>query len=182
MQALGLAPEAEPSRLGFGRYNETDRFWVWPWPPPNLLGLFSAIFRHVAPDAYCEAWRPGGAWHEEEPTFIESIREYLIGGLDIPTDHRGALQFERGEFPAIAALFIAFAMGGWCVDDDICLVPDHGRYLVRLSHHGVIHVECRDPTLVGPLMAHMAAEGYPLPTEVPDETFKIPSWMGSELP
>ena len=182
MQALGLATEVEPSRLGFGRYDETDRFWVWPWPPPDLLGLLSAIFRHVAPDVYCEAWRPGGHWHEKEPAFIDSIRAYLIGGLDIPADHRGALRFERGEFPALAALFIAFAMGGWCVDDDMCLVPDHGRYLVRLSHHAVVHVECRDPAHVAPLVQHMATEGYPLPTEVPDETFKIPSWMVSDPP
>jgi len=182
MKALGLAAEEAPSRLGFGRYDETDRFWLWPWPPPDLLGLLSAMFRHVAPDAYCEAWRPGGSWHEHEPTFIESTREYLLGGLSIPTEHCGALRFVRGEFPALAALLIAFAMGGWCIDDDVCLVPDHARYLIRLSHHGVVHVECRDPSLVGPLVTHMLAEGYPLPTEVPDETFKTPRWMASEPP
>ena len=177
MEALGLAAEEAPSRLSFDQYDETDRFWLWPSPPPDLLGLLSAMFRHVAPDTYCEAWRPGGIWHEDEPSFIESIREYLLGGLSIPADHCGALRFARVEFPALAALLIAFAMGGWCVDDDVCLVPDHARYLIRLSHHGVVHVECRDRALVGPLVAHMEAEGYSLPTEVPDATFKIPAWM-----
>ncbi len=39
MQAAGLTNDTEPSSLGFGRYDETDRFWVWPWPPQNLLAL-----------------------------------------------------------------------------------------------------------------------------------------------
>jgi hypothetical protein len=112
MQARGLATEEAPSSLGFGRYDETDRFWLWPWPPPDLLGLLSAIFRHVVPETFCEAWRSGGVWHEDEPSFIDSIREHLLGGLSIPTDHCGALRFERGEFAAIAALLIAFAIGG----------------------------------------------------------------------
>jgi hypothetical protein len=182
MQALGLTTEDAPSRLGFGRYEETDRFWLWPWPPPDLLGLLSAMIRHVVPETFCEAWRPGGVWHEDEPSFIDSIREHLLGGLSIPAGHSGALRFERGEFAAIAALMIAFAMGGWCVDDDVCLIPDHARYIIRLSHHAVVHVECREPGLVGPLVAHMEAEGYPLPTEVPDPTFKIPPWMASDAP
>ena len=177
MRAEGLTTDPEPSRLGFGRHDDTDRFWVWPWPPQNLLGLLAAIFRHVSPDEYCDAWRPGGMWHEDEPSFIDGIREYLIAGLEIPTNHRGALRFHRGQFSAVAALFIAFAMGGWNVNDDVCLVPDHARYLICLSHHGVVHVQCRESALVEPLVAHMEAEGYPLPSEVPDDTFKTPTWM-----
>jgi len=182
VRAAGLAAEDEPASLSFGRYDLTDRFWVWPWPPQSLLGLLAAIFRHDPPDISCDVWRTGGIWHESEPTFIESIREYLIGGLEIPAEHRGALRFTRDEFTAVAGLLIAFAMGGWCVDDDVWVVPDHSRYVVRLSHHGVVHVECREPHLVEPFVAHMAAEGYALPTEVPDATFKVPSWMANDIP
>lgn len=39
----------------------------------------------VAPDVYCDAWRPGGVWHEEEPSFIDSNLEHLIVGLPVMT-------------------------------------------------------------------------------------------------
>jgi erythromycin esterase-like protein len=35
----GLANEAEPSSLSFGRHDATERFWGPPWPAPHLLGL-----------------------------------------------------------------------------------------------------------------------------------------------
>jgi hypothetical protein len=180
MRAVGLASTDAPSHLSFERSAETDRFWLWPWPPHELLGLLTAIFQHVVPDRYCDAWRPGGVWHEPDPSFIDTVREQLLSGFAIPREHPCALRFARSEFTELAALLLAFAIGGWNVDDDIVVVPDHARYLVRLSHHAVVHVQCRDPESVEPLVTHMRERGWELPTEVPDATFKVPAWMGGD--
>jgi hypothetical protein len=51
--------------------------------------------------------------------------------------------------------------------------------LLQTDHHDVIHAECRSEERVRELVAHMAAEGYELPGEPPDWTFKRPAWMGS---
>lgn len=177
MQAAGITVEKGWYRLSFGRYDETDRFWVWPWPPQDVAGLLTAVLQHVAPTAYCDAWRPGGVWHEEDPSYTDSVREVLLGGFGIPKDHCGALRFDRAEGAAVTALALAFAVAGWNVNDDLCLVPDNHQFIVRISHHAVLHVECREPELVDPLVAHMASKGWDLPTEVPDATFKIPTWM-----
>jgi hypothetical protein len=53
MRAGGLASIDAPNRPSFERAAETDRFWLWPWPPHELLGLLIAIFQHVVPDRYC---------------------------------------------------------------------------------------------------------------------------------
>jgi hypothetical protein len=177
MQGAGIAPRPASFALSFGRYEETDRFWVWPWPPQDVLGLVTAVLQHIAPVAYCDAWRPGGVWHEDDPSFIDSVRNVMLRAFNIPATHRGALRFDRSESADVCALVSAFAVAGWNVNDDLCLVPDHARFIVRVSHHAVLHVESRDAELVEPLIAHMASKGWHLPTEVPDETFKIPSWM-----
>ncbi len=170
------------SALTFGRYAETDRFWIWPWPPQDLLSLLSAILAHAAPREHCDLWRPGGIWHEDEPSFIDSIRETVLRGFAIPADHRGALRFARSESTALLGLLLSFAFAGWNVNDDLCAIPDMGDYIIRISHHAVVHVEARNTALTQSLVAHMASQGWDLPTDVPDSTFKIPSWMAVPAP
>jgi len=180
MQAAGISLQPGWFRLSFGRYDETDRFWVWPWPPQDLASLLTAVLQHIAPHAYCDAWRPGGVWHEDDPSYSDSVREVLLRGFSIPPDHLGALRFDTTETTAVIALVLAFAVAGWNINDDLCLVPDNRQFIVRVSHHAVLHVECREQALVGPLVAHMAAQGWALPTEVPDPTFTVPAWMARQ--
>jgi hypothetical protein len=177
MKTAGIIVEAGWFRLSFGRYDETNRFWVWPWPPQDLASLLTSVLQHIAPTAYWDAWRPGGVWHEDDPSYTDSVREVLLRGFAIPQNHCGALRFDRSDAESLCALVLAFAVAGWNINDDLCLVPDNRRFIVRVSHHAVLHVECREPELVGPLVAHMASQGWELPREVPDPTFKIPSWM-----
>jgi len=177
MQAAGIIVQPHSFALSFGRYDETDRFWIWPWPPQDLAGLLAGVFQHIAPTAYCDAWRPGGVWFEDDPSYTDAVRNTLLRGFDIPDDHRGALRFDRADASSVTALTLAFAIAGWNINDDLCLIPDNRQFIVRVSHHAVLHVECRSPALVGPLVEHMASNGWALPTQVPDRTFKAPTWM-----
>ena len=177
MREAGITVQSGWFRLSFGRYEETDRFWVWPWPPHDIIALFAAVLEYPTAAVYCDAWRPGGVWVEEDPSYTDSIREVLLRGHSIPPDFRGALRFDSSEVTSLIALFLAFATAGWNINDDLCVVPDHRQFLVRVSHHAVLHVECSTPELIEGLVAHMAERGWRLPTEVPDATFKIPSWM-----
>jgi hypothetical protein len=63
------------------------------------------------------------------------------------------------------------------VDDDLFVIPAHRRRIVHTDRHGVIHVECRSEQRIPQFVDHMAAEGYDLPTRLPDPTFKRPAWM-----
>lgn len=82
----------------------------------------------------------------------------------------------------IIAVLYAFLAFGWCVDDDLFFVPDHGQQLLQTDHHDVIHVEWASEERVQRLVAHMADAGYELPRDVPDWTFKCPEWMNDSSP
>jgi hypothetical protein len=49
-----------------------------------------------------------------------------------------------------------------------------------MSHHEVVHVSFKDETLLHDFVKEMEAENFPLPTTVPDPTFKTPDWMKPE--
>jgi hypothetical protein len=57
-----------------------------------------------------------------------------------------------------------------------------GRQLLQIDHHSVVHAECASEERVLELVADMAAEGYELPAESPDWTFKRPACMSGSSP
>ena len=119
-------------------------------------------------------WPRSGRWPEGglSQSYNEGVRDVVQRGAGIPDGWSGAIRFERNEVNALVAVLIASVAFGWCVDDDLFFVPDHARQLIQTDHHNVVHVECGSNEQVLELVEHMAAEGYELPTELPDETFK----------
>jgi hypothetical protein len=161
---------------------ESNRFWTLPgdpraWPP-FVLTLLGSL------DDWAEGllWARDGSWppHLTASPIIEGVRGVVLRGVGIPDAWTGAVRFKRGEENELVAVIYVFLAFGWCVKDDLFFVPDHGRQILRTDHHDVIHVECRTEERVNQLVAHMAGEGYELPTEPPDWTFKWPAWMGPE--
>jgi hypothetical protein len=61
--------------------------------------------------------------------------------------------------------------------EDFQVLPEHGRYLAQIDHHGVIHVHFRADASVEDFVGHMRAKDYDLPTHPPDGTFKKALWM-----
>lgn len=124
--------------------------------------------------------RSDGRWPDpaQSQSYNEGVRDVLLRGAGIPGGWGGAVRFGRDEEEALVAVLYAFLAFGWCVDDDLFFVPDHGRQLLHTDHHDVIHVECASEERVQRLVAHMVEAGYELPTELPDWTFKRPAWMG----
>jgi hypothetical protein len=66
---------------------------------------------------------------------------------------------------------------GWSVAEDLYVVPDHGRYILQTDHHDVIHVSFHDARHVQHWVSEMARRGFDLSEDLPDSTFKRPSWM-----
>jgi hypothetical protein len=86
-------------------------------------------------------------------------------------------RYERHEENKLIATLFTFMAFGWCVDDDLFFIPDHARQILQTDHHDVIHVICQSEKRVKELVQQMTTEGYALPTELPDWTFKRPVWM-----
>src|SRR5262249_12825198 len=129
-------------------------------------------------------WPRSGSWPDpaHSRSYDESVRDLLLRGVGFPVGWAGGMRFKSNEKDALVAVLYAALAFGWCVDDDLFFVPDHGRQLLQTDHHGVVHVDCASEERVHSLVDHMARAGYELPSELPDRTFRRPAWMGSAKP
>jgi hypothetical protein len=156
------------------------RFWVVPADPATWTHFAGSLLEGLDEWETAVMWPRSGSWPRAglSPSYNEGVRDVILRGAGIPNGWLGAARFGRDEVDAIVAVLFATMAFGWCVDDDLFLVPDHARQLVQTDHHDVIRAECRSEERVRALVAHMMAEGCELPAELPDWTFKRPAWMG----
>lgn len=87
------------------------------------------------------------------------------------------MRFNANEEVKIVAVLYIYLVFGWCVDDDLIFIPDHGLQILQTDHHNVVHVKSSSEAWIKSLVEHMAEAGYELPRELPDATFKHPYWM-----
>ena len=140
---------------------EHSRFWVNPSDPVQWPHFVDSILSDLG----------------SEGRLNESIQRIMLQGAGIQPVWSGAIRVSSDELDAVVTVCFAYLSFGWCVHDDLLILPDHCQQLVRTDHHGVIHVECRSEERVRTLVAGMAADGYDLPKDPPDWTFRRPAWM-----
>jgi hypothetical protein len=163
---------------------EQARFWVLPPDPATWPHFAASLLDGLDEWDSGLLWPCSGGWPapEQSQSYNEDVRDVVLKGAGVPAGWAGAVRFGREEENALVAVLYAYLVFGWCPDHDLFFVPDHGRQLLRTSHHDVIHVECLSEERVQGLVSHMAKAGYPLPKEPPDWTFKRPAWMGPAEP
>jgi hypothetical protein len=174
---------AEPRCLNVVPPTEHNRFWVLPPDPASWPNFAVSVLEGLDDWSDGFLWPRSGSW--PDPARLASpndgVRNAILRGAGIPGGRAGAARVGRHEEDALIAVLYAYLAFGWCVEDDLFFVPDHGRQLVQTDHHDVIHVQCNSEERVRKLVAHMADAGYELPREPPDWTFKRPAWMGSAV-
>jgi hypothetical protein len=170
----------ESRSLCFVPHADHARFWVLPGDPAVWPHFTETILECLDPWDWGYLWPRAKCWPSASDSShgVDRVRSVMLRGAGVPDSWPGALRFEQGEAYKIHAILFVYLAFGWCVDDDLFFFPDHGRQIVLTDHHDVIHVSCKDEDRVRKFVADMRAEGYELPTELPDETFWRPDWMG----
>ena len=165
--------------LTFGRDRSTARFWEVPPEPERRPFFISALLALMGEWRSCYVWRHLGSWPQSaEPTRVNDVVEFqILKGLGFPLGTADIVEIPREELTTLITLVFTTSIFGWSVGEDLYVVPDHARYLLQTDHHGVIHVMFRELGDVGQWVTAMAANGFTLPDDVPDETFKRPSCM-----
>jgi hypothetical protein len=179
---IGFDPHYPDSRrLGFLPPRDHARFWVLPADPATWPHFVVSLLDGLDEWTIGYLWPRSGTWPEggKSRSYNEGVRDVVLRGAGVPDGWAGAVQFERDEEDALLAVVFAYLAFGWCVDEDLFFIPDHGRQVLQTDHHDVIHVECASEERVQKLVEHMTEAGYALPTELPDWTFKRPAWMSS---
>jgi hypothetical protein len=181
----GLVPDPRyplSKQLVFPQAPDTWRFWLPPGLPSDLPG-FLATALQLAGSGRPFRLRPRGGgplYYGEHASFREHLIELALRSLDIPLDAAGAIEFDSTEWASTLYLGTAYYTFGWHVGTDLEIVPTQRGCCLMLGHHGDLNVHFATEEGLAIFEAGMAAEGYQLPDEVPDATFKRPPWMRPE--
>jgi hypothetical protein len=178
---IGFDPSyPEASCLRFLPPCDFSRFWTLPDDPRTWPHFAGSLLEGLDCWSAGFLWPRSGQWPvaEHSSSYNEGVRDVVLRGAGIFDGWSGAIRFEHAEEDQILAVMFVFLAFGWCVDDDLYFIPDHGRQIVQTDHHDVVHVECLEENRIQEFVEHMAGAGYELPTELPDQTFIWPYWMG----
>lgn len=129
----------------------------------------------------CYVWRHLGAWpaaaHIDPRRINDVVEQEILKGLALPLGTTDVVEFDRGESGALVTLLFSTTVFGWSVGEDAYVVPDHARCFLQTDHHDVVHAEVRDSADIERWTSEMDQRGFALPEELPDQTFKRPTWM-----
>lgn len=167
----------EPRCLVYHPHRQFDRFWEIPESFQELAWFAAHVIDGLDPWSYCRAWPRGGYWPSSEESGNDKEREGLLEAAGIEPDKHCALEYLPEERPRMIALVVLQLHYAQNMNDDVFLLPDHGRQFIHCDHHNVLHMRFADPGQLLPFITHMEANGYFLPEEVPDDLFARPSWM-----
>jgi hypothetical protein len=167
--------------LALSPASEHHRFWEVPAEPERRPYFIASLLECMGDWQACYAWRHMGSWPQSAvPERINDVVELrILRGLGLPLGTNAIVEYARGESDTLLTLLFSTTIFGWSVGQDLYVVPDHGRHLLKMSHHEVIHVSFRTEDGLNFCIEEMARRGFPLPDEVPDATFKRPAWMKS---
>ena len=177
---LCLDPQYPASAvLVFRSRPQQARFWEVPAEAERRPYFILSLLELLGDWQECHVWRHLGRWPASaDASRINDVVELrILQGLGLPLGTADAVTFERAELASLVTLLFSTTIFGFSVADDIYVVPDHARCILQTDHHDVIHVSCRDSADADRWVRQMEDRGFPLPEDIPDETFKKPEWM-----
>jgi len=165
--------------LTFRQDTSVARFWEVPPEPERRPFFIASLLALMGEWRSCYAWRHLGSWPQSaDPRRINDVIELqILKGLQLPLGTADVVEIARAELPTLVTLIFSTTIFGWTVGDDLYIIPNDARYVLHTDHHGVIHVVFREAADVERWVTAMEANEFALPQDVPDETFKRPSWM-----
>lgn len=156
-----------------------DRFWIIPAESEKRPYFIASILEELGEWKSCFVWRHMGSWNDiVDPSRVnDNIELEILKGLKIPLGTADILEFSKSEINALITLIFSTSIFGWSVNEDLYIISDNAKFIVQTDHHGVIHVSFKDAKDMKQFIKNMSENGFPLPNDVPDATFKYPDWM-----
>jgi hypothetical protein len=178
-----LSWDDEHGYIKFSGGVDENRFWKLPEPARRIVYFLTVILDSIDPWEELVICKQGASgWYSADDTtgVLDAVHDQIIASTNLPRNFKGAIRAGHTDYTSILTLVFDQLLFGWCVWDDVYLIPDHTNQIIQTSHHDVVHVEFRDPSEIDSFVAAMAAGEFLLPNEVPDGTFKVPHWMRSK--
>ena len=169
----------ESAVLSFQPDLRLNRYWDVPHQPERRPHFIASLLELMGDWRSCYVWRHAGSWPEsvDASRINDVVERRLLKCLQLPLGTTDVVEMAREELDTLVTLIFITTIFGWSADEDLYLVPSHGRYLVQTDHHDAIHVCFRAAEDLEHWVKVMETRGFPLPDDVLDATFKQPSWM-----
>jgi|SRR5215475_9223722 len=178
---LRLDPEYPDSAVLDFQGGSDSRFWVVPPEPERRPYFVASLLELMGEWQICYVWRHLGSWPAQASVdggrINDAVELRILKGLGMPLGTADIVLFDVNDFDTLATLLFSTTIFGWSVNEDLYVVPDHAQQVLQSDHHGVIHVSFRAPADIAHWVSEMSQRGFDLPDELPDATFKRPSWM-----
>jgi hypothetical protein len=105
------------------------------------------------------------------------VIDALLRAAGVAEGAAGALRFEATDWKAMSLVALAHYVYGWSVGEDLHMFGEERDCAMMITHHGDLSVQFPTAERLERFRHAMLQEGYDLPTELPDETFKCPDWL-----
>jgi hypothetical protein len=183
-KSVGLGLDARYPRsavLTFEQESER-RFWCVPPERERRPYFIERFFELMGDWQTCYIWRHCGSWPapelvQQQGGINDAVELRILQGLSLPLGTAAVLEFQRAELDSMITLLFSTTVFAWSVGEDLYVVPDHARHIIKTDHHGVIHASFHDAADVRSWVSQMAEWDFELPSDPPDPTFKRPPWM-----
>lgn len=186
VRAKGITISADYPDCAFLDYGSATegRYWVVPPEPERRPRFILALLNLMGDWDNCFAWRHDGSWPDvsnpETREWCNPVDLCILTNLGMPMGTADVVEFERAELDLLATLIFTSTVFGWSRNSDLIIVPEHGRQVLGVDHHNVIHAFCSNAQEMERWIKEMAKQGFPLPTKPPDGTFYRAPWMPPE--
>ena len=158
---------------------DLDRFWEVPEEPERRPYFIELMLKVIGNWQSCYVWRHLGSW-PDKPNYQrpnDKVEYQILSGIGLPMGTADIVIFECNDLDKLVTLIFSTTIFGWSVGKDLYVIPDNAQYILKTDHHGVLHVSFRNHDDLEKSVKEMNGEGFPLPGEIPDPTFKRPEWM-----
>lgn len=114
-----------------------SRYWVIPEKASAMPFFFSKILEGLDPWDNCYLWKDEGEWClglSERSLPYHRILANIMERMGIPEGFKGVIRYSKEELYDILTVLCSQTAYGWTVTDNIFVIPDHGRQIVRTDH------------------------------------------------
>src|SRR6516162_5294282 len=132
LKARELTWDEQYGYIDFKSGETDERFWTLPERGARVVYLIAFILDSLDSWNYLMVCRQGaGGWHtgHDAPSIIDFVHDQIVSSTSIPKDFRGVLRVEKSDEVAITTLLFNQLMFGWCMWDDVYVIPDHARQI-----------------------------------------------------
>ena len=159
-----------------------SRFWSIPEEARKIPYFIETIINAIDEWKNIYVWKHMGSWTTKirGNRVNDDVQAIIYKGIGIPDDTADIIQFDKNQIPELVTLVFNQLVFGWSVGDDLYIIPDHGKSILKTDHQEVIHAEFSTEETLNQFINVMKENDFNLPADIPDETFKKPEWMNQE--